>query len=312
MNPPNETYTLPEQMQREVCDFIEYLENTARLSYASIRTMMYPIVKMLRYCNEKHGMQSFEEFEFSYFMEWSSTLERTKPSTHNLKLTSIGQFVKYCALMDFVSYDYIAKMDAIRRPRRYANASAVAFSNEEIATVFANIDKRFPYSQMHVDKINRGLHTHRRKTMRSLMNVQMKSLVWLLLETGLRIHEAWNLTVDDVDPASDSISVVGKGEKPRIVPYSEVAKIHMRKWLAHRRLLVQDNRSELWIRNVGIPVGQPVGLHAFKCWIYPVAGLSRKTKYRNEHDLAMQANWHKFRKTFATRSYESGMDLGVL
>ena len=49
-------------------------------------------------------------------------------------------------------------------------------------------------------------------------NIRDLALFMLLYGSGLRISEALNLQVSDVFAASDSLSIIGKGNKQRIVP----------------------------------------------------------------------------------------------
>jgi integrase/recombinase XerD len=56
----------------------------------------------------------------------------------------------------------------------------------------------------------------------------------LLADTGLRVAEAVNIRIGDIDSRERSISVLGKGSKPRTVFYGEAAARYLRDYLKRR------------------------------------------------------------------------------
>lgn len=60
------------------------------------------------------------------------------------------------------------------------------------------------------------------------------TLLNFLLATGVRRSEFINLTIFDVDLQADIISVIGKGDKERIIPISKKLKIMLKHYLAVR------------------------------------------------------------------------------
>jgi site-specific recombinase XerD len=62
-----------------------------------------------------------------------------------------------------------------------------------------------------------------------------KSILELLLSTGLRISELTGLSIDDVDLTRDEFSVRGKGDKERVVFLSDTVKMCIREYLKKRK-----------------------------------------------------------------------------
>ncbi|WP_027183417.1 tyrosine recombinase XerC [Desulfovibrio inopinatus] len=60
------------------------------------------------------------------------------------------------------------------------------------------------------------------------------ALVELLYGSGLRISEALSLDVEDIDPSSGVVRVMGKGSKERLAPLSDVAKERLTEYIALR------------------------------------------------------------------------------
>lgn len=61
-----------------------------------------------------------------------------------------------------------------------------------------------------------------------------KAAIAILYETGMRIQELLDMRAEDIDSKQQSIKVVGKGNKSRIVYYGELTKTYGRKWRVGR------------------------------------------------------------------------------
>ncbi len=104
----------------------------------------------------------------------------------------------------------------------------------------------------------------------------------LLLDTGLRIAEALQLLVSDLDFENLLINVKGKGQKQRLVPMSyELRKVLFR-WCGDKKHLVFPNRN-------GTKYGQRDFLRDFKkmCKRLGIAGV-RTSPHTLRHTFAME------------------------
>lgn len=121
-----------------------------------------------------------------------------------------------------------------------------------------------------------------------------RALILLLLDTGLRIHEAHALRVGDV--AQDVLVIKGKGGKQRIVHLSAEVRLALRRYLKAYQTLrgvhLQAD-SPLWQGDRGA-----LTLHGIKLAV-------RKAGKR----AGMTLGSHQLRRTFATWSLRSGIDL---
>jgi len=69
-------------------------------------------------------------------------------------------------------------------------------------------------------------HTH--------TGLRLRSLIEVLLSTGLRISEALSLSRNSIDPETGEAEVIGKGNKPRAVFFSPVCQSWINRYLACR------------------------------------------------------------------------------
>jgi integrase/recombinase XerD len=128
---------------------------------------------------------------------------------------------------------------------------------------------------------------------------RLHALVELLYATGLRVSELVSLPVS-VALRDDRFFVVrGKGDKDRMVPLSEKARVAMRVWLEQRRLDPRDAASN---------------------WLFPAASetgyLPRQVFARDLKSLAARAGIaaakispHVLRHAFASHLLQNGADL---
>lgn len=115
-------------------------------------------------------------------------------------------------------------MDRVERPMR-ARRFAQPFTDEQLKLLLAAIDKRKPL----------GLRDY--------------ALVVLLADTGLRLSESLSIKMSDVDWASQSLTVIGKGRKERRVAFGQAAKQALLAWLRIRSAI--DGAPELFINRYG-------------------------------------------------------------
>jgi len=123
---------------------------------------------------------------------------------------------------------------------------------------------------------------------------RLHALVALLLDSGLRIEEAFELTRDKIDMDNLLIKVRGKGEKHRIVPVSLELRRVLHRWLGRHR-------------------------HA---WVFPTMQGRRLHQRNTLRDLKLlghrmnvtgvRVSFHTFRHTFAVSYLRAGGNLFYL
>lgn len=102
-------------------------------------------------------------------------------------------------------------------------------------------------------------------TGRSPMAVRNRALIGLLLDTGIRRAEAAGIKLADVDLENSDLTVIGKGNKQRRVPYSTSVKVLLAEWIALRG---QEDGELFWLKAAGIRqvfrvIKEDVGLAKF-------------------------------------------------
>jgi integrase/recombinase XerC len=155
-----------------------------------------------------------------------------------------------------------------------------------------------------------------------------RAILELFYASGLRLSELVGLDVDDVNLASRSVRVLGKGRKERLVPFNHSAEDALRGWLKDWGVLAstpdrgpETRRRPTTIRqlvaartrNEGVRKrGQPLFLN------YQGKRLSTRSvdrlvrKYVAQCSTRFGISPHALRHSFATHLLERGADLRAI
>jgi len=118
------------------------------------------------------------------------------------------------------------------------------------------------------------------------------AILELFYSSGLRLSELANLRVEDVDFYSDTVRVLGKGAKERIVPVGSFAS-----------KAIQEYRSATKVHS------GPLFLSKLKTPISTRSINNLMKKYLTHSSIAFNVTPHKLRHSFATHLLDAGADL---
>ncbi|HLJ95410.1 MAG TPA: site-specific integrase [Gemmataceae bacterium] len=131
------------------------------------------------------------------------------------------------------------------------------------------------------------------KFLQCILSRKQRMLLTTMYATGMRVGEAVELRVSDIDSRRMTILVSrGKGNKQRLVPLSP-------KLLTELRLFWQTHRNPVWL----FPSRDP----ASHLRIASVERMCARARARG--GLKRRFNTHALRHTFATELLEAGVDL---
>ena len=118
---------------------------------------------------------------------------------------------------------------------------------------------------------------------------------------GLRVSEAANLKISDIDRNNQILHIVGKGSKARIVPYYDIIGQLLDNWINNiRPRYVLDNEHDYVF----------VNQRGEKLTTRGIEYILNKTVV--DHGLTMQLHPHTLRHSFATHLLDSGVDIRVV
>ncbi|WP_219632697.1 tyrosine-type recombinase/integrase [Haloechinothrix aidingensis] len=84
------------------------------------------------------------------------------------------------------------------------------------------------------------------------------AVIRLLVDTGMRVGELIGLEVESLDFAENTALIVGKGERPRVVPFGDRTRTALRRYLRVRSQHHAAHISALWLGRRGRMTGDGV------------------------------------------------------
>lgn len=131
------------------------------------------------------------------------------------------------------------------------------------------------------------------------VHLRNRALFELMYASGLRVSEAKDLQLSDVDLEEQILRIRGKGSKERIVPFHDEAKEILEMYLKVRRMFCDEKVTEVFVNQKG----KPLTSRGIQYLLDKVA---------LESGLMMHVHPHMFRHSFATHLLDNGADLRVV
>ena len=152
-----------------------------------------------------------------------------------------------------------------------------------------------PHRVIHPLKDNQAM-----KFYASLKTWRDRSMMLLMLAEGLRSAEVLNLRVNDIDALGQSLRILGKGNKQRVMPLAEAAVNTLRLYAQLERPTTDSQAMFVVLK--GPRRGQPLS----------AAGLRRIFRYHRSKSGITEANPHRFRHSFGAAMTRCRVPLLVL
>ena len=127
--------------------------------------------------------------------------EGVKPSTANTKVCYLQSFFRWMVDEEIIDKDPSRKLHQVKLPKRLRNALTV----EDIERLRL-----------------------------ACKDTRERALMELLFSTGCRLSELVGINVEDLNFHDNSIRVIGKGNKERIVYFNDKTKVHIENYLKER------------------------------------------------------------------------------
>jgi len=192
-------------------------------------------------------------------------------ATVHCHVRAIRAFFNWLYREGFVSENIGANLKPPRLPKKMATT----LTDNEIISILNTFDNTKP------------------------VHMRNKTIFTLLIDSGLRIGELINLTINDIQHEGTILHVMGKGQKERIVPLGQNAQKTLNKYLF--KFWIRPAHSDvtnIFLSERGLPMTENSSKLMF-------ARLSKKSGVSRLHA-------HLCRHTFATRYLNNGGDIFTL
>ena len=249
-------------------EFFNDLILVERHAQLTAETYFLSCQEFIRWAEEKkYSLKDFDVKKLFFFLV-SRRENACSELTVAKDISALRAFGSFLRRRGLWSENFALELDKPKASR----ALPAVLSIEQVDALLASIDTKKP------------------------LGVRDRALYELIYSCGLRISEASSLLVANVHFEEGIIIVRGKGDKERIVPFGDVAKEWLLKWLYEARPELVGNAqvAEVFVNSRGKP-------------------LSRKGIWKNfqamEAKSGVTAKVHTLRHSFATHLLAGGADL---
>lgn len=210
-------------------EFFQYLENQDRAPL-TVKGYTHDLAHFVRWFEQTNGeacsLPAITPSDVRSYRQFLLTVERRKASTVNRRLAALA------ALMTWASQQGLVERDPTRDVRNVPQVSAGP----------KYLDKKQQYALQRA--IEKDLQLARLRYPKRWRGRQRDgSLTLFLMHTGLRLQEALDLRLDDLQLSDRKGQVLvrqGKGSKQRSVPLNADARKALQDWLSVRPEVAND------------------------------------------------------------------------
>jgi integrase/recombinase XerD len=246
-----------------------HLKNASTETLHWYRKRLKPFAHFCQQCNETPSTFS-RETVLAYL---NFRLQHLTPQTVNGDLRAIKAFARWLVKEGFRNDDPTKGIEKLKEPMHYPRT----LSDEQVVALVNAIAK-------HAD---------------TFVGLRDLTFVCLLLDTGLRLNEALNLKLSDIDLSQGFVRVIGKGNKDRFVPIGESVKVVLHRYLL-RRMTVTNAGDWLFITTLATRLTKRQAHMRLSLWAKK-AGIE-----------GVRVSPHSLRFTFVRKWLQSGGDSIVL
>ncbi|EMY70395.1 site-specific tyrosine recombinase XerD [Leptospira vanthielii] len=206
---------LPVSQNQLLQTFQEYLSVEKGLSDNSIYSYGYDLNKFAIFLEKEHI--NFLEVKANDIMRFLEGEKERKISSKTLarEVVAIRQFYKY-----------------LRDEKRLDSNPTEKIETPEVARTIPDY-----LTQVEIEELFRNIKED------NLYELRDKCIFELLYSSGLRISEACNLKMTDIDMENMTITVEGKGGRQRLVPFGEKSLEILKKYLVESRTEILKKRT---------------------------------------------------------------------
>ncbi|MDR2436670.1 MAG: tyrosine recombinase [Endomicrobium sp.] len=258
--------SIEKENTEQIDAFVKYLEGERNFSKHTLRAYTRDMFDFALFLKNKELLLSYaDKYDVRGFFEELSGKEVSK-ATLARKFTTLRTFYKFLIINNIIEQSPVQNMSGIKKDKKIP----LFLTETEMQQLF------------------------------SLENVKPrdKAMIELLYSCGLRIEELMTLNIKNIDFFSNTVTVVGKGNKERIVPMGTKCVEALMNYIKERRILgfTYDLNSPIFLSTNN-------------------RRLDQRTARRIIHRLFIQAGIlkkaspHTLRHTFATHILDRGCDI---
>ncbi|MEO6292732.1 MAG: site-specific tyrosine recombinase XerD [Burkholderiaceae bacterium] len=249
--------------------FIDALWLEDGLSRNTLEAYRRDLVQYAQWLSEQtQGLDDCAEFDLNAY--FSAKHNTTKATSANRRLTVFKRYFRWALRERFINADPTLKLQAAKQALR--------------------VPKTMTEAQ--VEALLEAPDTD------TYLGLRDRTMLELMYASGLRVSELVGLKIFNVSMSEGVLRVLGKGNKERLVPFGEVARLWIERYLADARaeILAGQQTQDLFVTHLG------AGMTRVMFWMIV-------KKHAFTAHLTTPLSPHTLRHAFATHLLNHGADL---
>lgn len=250
--------------QQHIDDFIFYIEKNKRMSIHTTVAYRGDLEQFLAFLNSL-GNPSVNQLKATHVRAWMSDMMQHKiaPRSIHRKISSLRALVKHLRKDGVIDHDPLIKISVPKTPKHLVKDIPA----EDLKNMF----ERFPWNEVE--------HGERDRL-----------LLLLFYTSGMRLSELVGLKTSDVDLSRNTLRVLGKRNKVRLIPLHDEGIDLLKIYVS------TIERGYLFTLESGEP-------------LYPVFVYRLVNKYLKLFSHSSKTSPHVLRHSFATHMLNNGANL---